>query len=128
MQPFDVVCGRGAPTNFHPGNQSFRDIVKEYETEYLCSKRSEKPRVAMRLMEMFRSQGVRFVRRQKLGGRSAWIEIGDERVYEKICQALREGATELRRKMLSSEAKKAAMLKKMEFREEENYSPIPVFF
>lgn len=104
LRDTDIVCGRGAPTSFHQGNQLFRDLVTEYQTVYLCSKRSDKPRIAMELLDMISHRGGRFVRRVKVPhrGRFGWEEIDEKRAYEKVCQALREGAPELRRKMLAS--------------------------
>jgi hypothetical protein len=127
LQPEDIVCGRGAQGSFHPGNRALRDLVKKHETTYLSSKRSEKPRIAMELMGILRSRGVRFVKREKMGGRSIWIEIGDQSVYGKICQSLREGAPELRRWMLASDARKV-IHEQMELRDKESYSPIPCFY
>ena len=103
VHPHDILCGRGAPTHFHEGNQRFRDLVKEYQTIYLCSKRSDKPQIATELMSVVQSRGGRFLRRVKTSGtgRFAWEEIGELRAYEKVCQALREGAPEIRRKMIA---------------------------
>lgn len=107
LEPKDVVCGRGAPTSIHPGNLEFKKIIKKYEMEYLCSTRTEKPKIAMKLLEEFQEEGVRFVKRERnQNGRFTWIEIGEQRSYEKICQSLREGAPKLRRQMMVTEAKK----------------------
>lgn len=101
---FDIVCGRGAPVTWNEGNQNFRDLITEYQTEYLCSKRSDKPRLATKIHEVIKSRGGRFVRRVKNShrGRFGWEEIPEKRAYEKICQSLRDGAPELRRKMIAS--------------------------
>ena len=107
LEPKDVVCGRGAPTSIHPGNLEFKKIIKKYEMTYLCSTRTEKPKIAMKLLEEFQEQGVRFVKRERdENGKFMWIEIGEQRSYEKICQSLREGAPKLRRQMMVTEAKK----------------------
>lgn len=100
----DIVCGRGAPVNWQKGNQRFRQLISSYQTAYLCSPRSDKPNIATEVLEVIRSRGGRFVRRVKTAycGRFGWEEIEEKRAYEKICQALREGAPELRRKMLAS--------------------------
>ena len=86
--PNDCLCGRGAPVNYHQGNQFFRDLVKDYQTVYLCSKRSDKPRIALEVLEIVQSRGGRFLRRVKTSynGRSryAWEEIGPKRAYEKV--------------------------------------------
>ena len=114
----DVVCGRGAPTSIHPGNLAFKKIIKKHEMTYLCSTRSEKPKIAMKLLAQFRAQGVRFVKRERNEeDRFVWVEIGEQRSYEKICQSLREGAPKLRRQMMSTEAKKAKNTKAVERKE-----------
>lgn len=108
LEPKDVVCGRGAPTSIHPGNLVFKKVIKKHEMKYLCSTRSEKPKIAMKLLEEFRTRGVRFVKRERAeDDRFEWIEIGEQRSYEKICQSLREGAPKLRRQMMATEAKQA---------------------
>jgi hypothetical protein len=105
LQGNDIVCGRGAPSNFQHGNQLFKDLVEEHQTSYLYGKRSDKPKIAMHLMDEVHARGGRFVRRVKTAsnGRSfGWEEVEDKRSYEKVCQALRDGAPELRRKVLAS--------------------------
>jgi hypothetical protein len=106
LHPSDIVCGRGAPTNYHQGNEEFRYIVEDYQTSYLCAKRSDKPGVAFKLLEVVKSRGGRFLKRQKASGRQAWTEVGEKQAYEKACQALRDGAPELRREMMAASKKK----------------------
>jgi hypothetical protein len=109
----------------------FRDLVKNYETSYMCAKRSDKPRIAMELLDIVRARGGCFVRKDKVAGQSAWVEIGEHRAYEKVCQALREGAPELRRQMLAVclKSKQTTLLvERMHSRDEENVSPIPCCF
>ena len=60
--------------------------------------------IAMKIMDEVKSRGGRFVRRVKTarkGNSFGWEDIGEKRAYEKVCQALREGASELRRRMLA---------------------------
>eukprot|EP00934_Nitzschia_sp_Nitz4_P004995 Nitzschia sp. Nitz4//scaffold13_size275219//170546//171454//NITZ4_000888-RA/size275219-processed-gene-0.97-mRNA-1//1//CDS//3329536056//4985//frame0 len=106
LQELDIVCGRGAPTNYHYGNQVFQNIVQEYQTSYLCAKRSNKPRIALEILDRVRDTGARFVRREKTAGQFFWVEIEGKGAYEKVCQALREGAPDLQRKMLSTMKKR----------------------
>ncbi|KAL3943120.1 MAG: hypothetical protein SGBAC_002811 [Bacillariaceae sp.] len=101
LRTLDIVCGRGAPTNFHYGNQVFRELVEDHQTTYLCSKRSDKPHIAMKILDLVKAAGGRFVRRQRTAEGLIWQEINDKGAYEKICQALREGAPDLRRQVLS---------------------------
>ncbi len=107
----DIVCGRGAPTLFHEGNKKFRELILQYQSTYLFSKRPDKPRVAWNLLEIVTSNGGRFVRRVK-GNRSnsrdegvrsschGWEPLNERQAYDKICQSLREGAPELKRRIL----------------------------
>jgi hypothetical protein len=100
--------GRGAPVNFHPGNQFFRSIVRSFQPKYLGSKRADKPEVACLVVERVRERGGRFLKRTKLPGigvcgHFCWINIGEQRAYEKACQALREGAPEMRRQLAVNE-------------------------
>ena len=105
---FCLIPRRGAPTNYHPGNEYFRDLVKEYQNTYLSSKRADKPFVASHIVNIIQSRGGRFLRRYKRNGVSwerghfVWVEVDPQKAYEKACQALREGAPELRRKMAES--------------------------
>ena len=56
-------------------------------------------------MNIIQSRGGRFLRRYKRNGVSwerghfVWVEVDPQKAYEKACQALREGAPEIRRKM-----------------------------
>jgi len=135
LRPHDIVCGRGAPTNYHIGNEMFRGLVSNYQTSYFCAKRSDKPRIAMKVLDVLHESGARFVRRQKVGHSSAtssahsaaaangsgntpkkgkgssssssssssyWVEVPHKLAYEKVCQALRDGAPKVQRQILSS--------------------------
>jgi hypothetical protein len=129
----DVLCGRGAPTSWHPGNQFFRLLVDKYQGQYLAAKRMDKPEIAMHVVALVQERGGRFLKRTKVVGSSssssprrqacassmsssptsrghfAWQDIGEQRAYEKACQALREGAPELRKQLASKEAMAAAL-------------------
>ena len=86
LRPQDVICGRGAPSSIHPGNLSFKAIIKKHEMKYLCSKRSEKPKIATEVLRQFRESGIRFVKRERdEEGTFIWVEIGEQREYEKVC-------------------------------------------
>jgi hypothetical protein len=108
LHDMDVVCGRGAPTLVHPGNQAYRNVIQKYAASYLCAKRSDKPVIATKVMETMKIRAVRFVRRERHHTGLGWIVLNDNKVYEKVCQSLREGAPELRRKMLASDSRKRA--------------------
>ncbi|KAI2509068.1 hypothetical protein MHU86_5316 [Fragilaria crotonensis] len=112
IQSSDVLCGRGGATNSHSGNRSFRSLVKRHQDKYLKAKKRDKPGVAALIVDLIRNRGGRFLRRHDesmnhgMGGGGImngqhhvlWVDIGNERAREKTCQALREGAPELRRR------------------------------
>ena len=52
------------------------------------------------IVEAIREKGGRFLRRADTTpqGQVLWVDIGDDRAREKTCQALREGAPEIRKK------------------------------
>jgi hypothetical protein len=63
---------------------------------------------------IIRERGGRFLKRTKnpgLGpsGHFCWEDVGEQRAYEKACQALRENAPEIRRR-LTSQDQLAAMV------------------
>ena len=92
--------GRGGATNSHSGNRSFRTLVKKFQERYLKAKKRDKPSVAAEIVQEIREKGGRFLKRASTTpeGHVLWVDIGDERAKEKTCQALREGAPEIRRK------------------------------
>jgi hypothetical protein len=100
IHPEDVLSGRGGATNSHSGNREFRRLVKAYQEEYLRAKKRDKPAVASVIVDQIREKGGRFLRRCDTDsqGQVMYVDIGDVRAREKTCQALREGAPEIRRK------------------------------
>lgn len=97
----DILCGRGALMIWHPGNQVFRRLVQTHRQRYFFSRRQEKKKIATQIMDEVRAHGGRFLRRSQssdgLNEINVWIEIDEERAYQKTCQALREGAPEIRK-------------------------------
>ena len=102
INPNDVLCGRGGLTNTHNGNRSFRAVVKEYQEKYVTAKKKEKPQVAELIVKKIRAMvpSGRFIKKDKSTGR--WYDVGDEKAVEKTCQALREGASKIRSRMVST--------------------------
>jgi hypothetical protein len=110
----DILCGRGAPSQYHPGNLYFRDLVQSHQSSYLAARRIDKPAIASRICEIINERGGRFLKRVKVhgvgpSGHFCWQDIGEQRAYEKACQALREGAPDLRRKLAAKEIAAAAI-------------------
>ena len=64
----DVLCGRGAPSHHHVGNQEFRALVQQFQSSYLAARRVHKPEIAMRVVSIVNSRGGRFLKRCKVDG------------------------------------------------------------
>ena len=90
----DVLCGRGGETNNHVGNIKYRDLVKQYQRQYLKAKRREKPRIARLIVDTIRRRNGRFLKKNTSD--NTWRDVGNTKAREKTSQALREGAPELR--------------------------------
>ena len=86
----DCILGRGGGTNHNPGNIKFRRIVEDQKSAYKASSRSDKPRIAMKIVMDWRALNPpgRFIKLNKATG--LYDDIGDAAAKEKCAQALRE--------------------------------------
>jgi len=86
----------------------FKELVLDYNQSYFVAKRSEKPRIAMKVLDVLKERQARFVRRVKGGSSTSshWEEVAHKIAYEKVCQALRDAGGPSRQ-MLSSVAASA---------------------
>jgi hypothetical protein len=83
--PHDVLSGRGGFTNNQ--NLHFRELVAEYQQEYLRARKMDKITIARRIVDAVRSKGGRFLKRVD----GEWVQLSEKRAQEKTSQALREG-------------------------------------
>jgi hypothetical protein len=91
----DVLAGRGGSINVHPGNQRFRKLIDQYRREYLQARKTVKPQMNKAIVNIVRRKyGGRFLKRESDG---LWYEIGDARAQEKVGQAFRQKAPEMRK-------------------------------
>lgn len=99
----DVLLGRGGFTNSHDGNINFRKLVCEHKKRYLDVSKSDKPKVAREVVQIWRKMNPpgRFLARRddKKGSGSTsteninsavWYDVGDKKAREKASQCLRE--------------------------------------
>ena len=105
LRPFDVLCGRGIKAEKQEGNVYLRELVLEKQVVYLASIRSQKASIAIEIMDKIKEKGGRFLKKVKVRkyeqrGGDAWEEMGEKQIYDKVCQTLREGAPQIRQKML----------------------------
>ncbi len=113
----DVLVGRGTHSVRHPGNKSFRKLAQQHKEAYAaCNRISEKDRIAREIFHELETRGVRFLTRlvdptirMAIGipeGVTAWMQIDNVAVLEKIKQQLRD--VPFPPKTQSKNAKKAA--------------------
>jgi hypothetical protein len=111
IRTYDVLCGRGIQqAREHHGNLAFRDLVRSKQVDYLASIRNNKAKIAMSIMDQTRRRGGRFLKKSKVRkyeavGGDAWEEMKEKQVYDKVCQALREGAPRIREHMMMAMSK-----------------------
>ena len=84
----DVLCGRGGDVNGHIGNLRMRGFGVDVRDVYKQAKKSQKRKIAARIVQKVQSVGGRFLKRDKDTG--LWWEVGDEQAITKVSQALRE--------------------------------------
>jgi hypothetical protein len=99
----DVMLGRGAGTNYHPGNRNYRDMVEKRKVKYnVHCHRIEKPLIAYEVIKEVRGQDPpgRFLKRNKETG--LWDDIGDIQARKKVIQALREDGPSIREQRTGS--------------------------
>jgi hypothetical protein len=68
LRDTDVLCGRGAPSQFHIGNKYFRDLVEKFQSSYIAARRIDKPEIATHIVDLVRERGGRFLKRTKMQG------------------------------------------------------------
>jgi len=96
-----VLIGRGSPATANIGNIRFRDVIRSLLPMYVATtRRSEKDRIARRVIEIIQSRQGRFVRRVESPSEadsldlespeSVWILVEDEVVIPKVKQTFRD--------------------------------------
>jgi hypothetical protein len=86
----DVLSGRGGKTNKHPGNRTYRRIVKENRPRYKQMKsNSHKQLMAESIILCVRNRGGKFLK-QYGKDENTWVELSNEEALVKTTQALRE--------------------------------------
>lgn len=95
----DVLSGRGNNVNFHPGNEYFRSLVKQYRVEYVACPKPLKGHFSKLIVDNILSLDPpgRFLKQDSKT--KLWTEIGYKKSLDKTRQALREGAPELIKEM-----------------------------
>jgi hypothetical protein len=94
----DIMCGRGGESNTHVGNVRFRSLISDHKIAYLSAGKSQKPEMAMNIVNMWRGQSPpgRFLAKTNPKSEdSLWHDVGDRKAKEKVSQCLREKTPEI---------------------------------
>lgn len=83
----DVLFGKGAGINNHPGNAYFQILVQQHQQFYTGAPKLLKRRIAMDISSLIHSCGGRFLSHSKVGG---WTILPLENATDKVSQALRQ--------------------------------------
>ncbi|KAL7471288.1 hypothetical protein ACHAXS_011586 [Conticribra weissflogii] len=98
----DVVMGRGSGTQNHCGNVTYRKLVFLNKELYATSSKFDKLKISKAIVRAVREKGGHFLEmKDKL-----YFDIGDKRAWDKTSQALREGQTEIRKRLEQEEARR----------------------
>jgi hypothetical protein len=91
----DVLSGRGNFVNYHPGNEYFRELVRQHKVEYVACPKARKGKFSRMIVDEIgkRVPPGRFLKQDN--DTKLWYDIGDKKALDKTRQALREGAPEL---------------------------------
>lgn len=87
--PPDVLSGRGASVNAHPGNKKFRALCFVRKPEFEAGNHAAKRRVATEIVTAtFDGGKARFLK--KKGEKGPWFEMTKENAILKACQVMRD--------------------------------------
>jgi len=95
----DVLCGRGGGAQNHVGNYQYRRLVNDSKMKYLTASKKLKPIVAREVVaNIYRMEPPgRFLELSTTTG--SFFDIGEAKSTQKVSQALREGAPEIRKQL-----------------------------
>ncbi|CAJ1954774.1 unnamed protein product [Cylindrotheca closterium] len=87
--PPDILSGRGASVNAHPGNKKFRALCFARKPEFEAGNHAAKRRVATEIVtSSFDGGKARFLK--KKGEKGPWYEMTKEQAILKACQVMRD--------------------------------------
>ena len=99
----DILSGRGAGVNLHPGNVFFRKLIQSNKKRYVQADPGEKKRIIRRIVEATEAKG-RFLKQDPKT--ELWTRISTEEARKKTGQALRENAPAIKREQDELKKKK----------------------
>lgn len=88
LKDFDVLCGRGATYENHPGNIMYRNLLKTKKEAYMTCAQSRRSKIAQNVAAAVYKKGGRFLSQSNETGK--WSCMEDRWIMKKIQQALSE--------------------------------------
>jgi hypothetical protein len=85
--PYDVLCGKDKTYQQHPGNQIFRNYIREYGMKYKEAKqnKNEKMKITKEIVGHLKTvYNSRFLKRIDSSYVEAWEEISENDARDKI--------------------------------------------
>ena len=102
---FDVICGRGRDSYYHPGNQFLRNLIQRYHDDFgKATTRVERMDVVTNVIEQVRSKGMGFIKQDETGG--TWSVVSDRLAREKVGNMFRNSQGGKYRSSFQSKQKK----------------------
>mmetsp|Transcript_5250 Transcript_5250/g.7777 ORF Transcript_5250/g.7777 Transcript_5250/m.7777 type:complete len:333 (-) Transcript_5250:112-1110(-) len=90
----DILSGRGAGVNLHPGNIFFRSLIQSGKAAYIAADPGEKKRIIKHIVEVAFKHG-RFLKQDPKT--NLWTPITIDEAKKKTGQALRENAPAIKK-------------------------------
>lgn len=85
----DVLSGRGASVNAHPGNKRFRALCFARKAEFDAGNHAAKRRIAIEIVDIsIKNTGSRFLKKKIEKG--PWFEMTYDQAVSKACQVMRD--------------------------------------
>jgi len=91
----DILSGRGAGINLHPGNIFYRNLIQSYKVQYVHSDPGEKKCIIKCVFNQAKQYG-RFLKLNP-STEEEWNIVPDDEARKKIGQALRENASTIKK-------------------------------
>jgi hypothetical protein len=98
----DILSGRGAGVNLHPGNVFFRKLIQTNKQVYIKADPGEKKRIIKRIVEVAENHG-RFLKQDQ--NSEFWVQVSSEDARKKTGQALRENAPAIKKQQATLKRK-----------------------
>jgi len=89
----DILSGRGAGVNLHPGNLRYRKLIQSYKLQYVKSDPVKKKQIIKFVFNTAKQYG-RFLKLDPIT--DDWTTVSDEEARMKVGQALRENAPKIK--------------------------------